>query len=97
MKVEFTNACVQESDFPKQQEEELVRIIGSAAACIEEGREYTPQAAVVQVGEPVEGIYEPVLKHQKENIAIQFSEFTSPEQKLAAITYMMEKLISDRD
>jgi len=42
MKVEFTNACVQESDFPKQQEEGLVRFIGSAAACSEEGREYIP-------------------------------------------------------
>jgi len=38
-----------------------------------------------------------MLKRQNEKIAIQFSEFRTPEQKLAAITYMMEKLISDRD
>jgi len=40
---------------------------------------------------------DPVIKELKDKMFIQFDPSNSPEQKLAALTYVVEKMISDRD
>ena len=40
---------------------------------------------------------DPEIKELKDKMFIQFDPSNSPEQKLAAMTYIIEKMISDRD
>jgi hypothetical protein len=90
--------------------DELQNVMAAASEAIDKGKELADSAqeaadagqeltdeAKAAADQVVVSCFDPEVKRCKERLSIQFCETTSPEQKLAALTYMMEKIISDRD
>lgn len=85
--------------------EEVEGMIGAAKKNIDEGIEYGEKAKKMHdaTGEldvdklKEKSCFDPQVERLKDKLSIQFSEVTSPEQKLGALTYVIEKLISGRE